>query len=203
MTENPNVQKSGSTMTGRLMLTNDAIQWDDSMVPPLSVGTGPSAPSLGNAGASTLQTYTFQADTQDDQVWFAIQMPHRWKTGTAIYPHIHWTAPTSLATAGANSSVVWCIEYNWASLGGAYGTSSVSNFITNVVAATAYTHQISSFSAIDATGKGISSILNFRLWRKGTDAGADKYGQAAALLGFDVHYEVDGFGSDLETSKAY
>jgi len=74
--------------------------------------------------------------------------------------------------------------------------------MTNVVAATAWTHQIDEFAEIPGTGKTISSILNCKLYRKATDAGADLYGQPASVLGFDIHYQIDGFGSDKELTKA-
>jgi hypothetical protein len=61
-------------------------------------------------------------------------------------------------------------------------------------------HYIAGFPSVDATGKKISSILMCRLFRNSTNA-ADTYGGNAALLSFDIHYEIDAIGSRLQYTK--
>ncbi|MFC1878993.1 hypothetical protein ACFLZW_03685 [Chloroflexota bacterium] len=73
--------------------------------------------------------------------------------------------------------------------------------MTDAADGTAYKHQIASFAAISGTGKTLSSVLLCRIYRKAGD-GSDNYDADAALLEFDIHYEVDAFGSDSEFVKA-
>jgi hypothetical protein len=129
--------------------------------------------------------------------FFSIQMPHKWKEGSTIYPHIHWASQT--ATSGA---VTWGLEYSWVD----YNPSSPLAFPnTTILTATSASvssgdidkHLIVDLAPITPSGSQgkISSIIMCRLFRNSSNA-ADTYSGDAALLSFDVHYEIDAIGSN-------
>ena len=55
-------------------------------------------------------------------------------------------------------------------------------------------------TGIVGTGKEISSILQFRLYRDGANV-LDTYAHKAYLSEMDVHFEIDTIGSKTSTSK--
>ncbi len=66
-----------------------------------------------------------------------------------------------------------------------------------------YGHQMASFDTISPpreAAENVSSILVCRLYRYASDT-LDTYAGLAALLEFDLHYEIDTIGSKTETSK--
>ena len=50
------------------------------------------------------------------------------------------------------------------------------------------------------TGYTLSSCVVWKLSRVGNNAG-DTYDDVVSLIEFDIHYEVDGFGSEDEYVK--
>ena len=77
---------------------------------------------------------------------------------------------------------------------------TVSRTVANDTTAT--THRMNNIptAGISGTGKTISSIFQFRLYRDGTDS-ADTYTGKAYLSEFDIHFEMDSNGSNTATSK--
>lgn len=129
------------------------------------------------------------------------QMPHTWKEGTAVVPHVHWQKTTSAA-----GNVLWQLDYEVVSNGAIaamdYGTQlqvteSVDGTPDND---TANEVLISSFGEVAMTGEVISCLVFWKLSRIGGDA-LDTYGADARLLEFDIHYEVDAHGSDEQFTK--
>ena len=186
--------------TGNIRLIGNATSWDDVRVSGSQFRSGVTAPALSAFGPSgNLRTYRFES-AKHQEVEFEIQMPHRWKEGSKIYPHVHWT-PISAATG----NVVWELEYAWASINGAFGAPS--NMASDPAAAggTAWVHKLSQFKSggnayIEGTGQTLSSMLVCRMHRN-AGSGSDTLADDVALLEFDLHYEVDGFGSDEEFVK--
>ena len=181
---------------GTLVLNGDATGWEDLRVPGLSAKTsGLQPPTLGPFGSSgNLIVNRFGGGSSINSVWFQVQMPHSWKEGSTIYPHIHWSPTT---TNGGN--VKWNIEYSWTNINSTFPTNS-TDFVTQAASTTAWTHQMANFNSISGTGKTISSVLMIRLYRDPTD-GDDTYGDDAAFIDFDVHYEINTIGSRSATAK--
>lgn len=124
------------------------------------------------------------------------QIPHAWKEGTTLKPHVHWEKTTSAAGA-----VRWQLRYEWASYYEARTSLTTINATTPVADSdTADVHLITPLPTIAGTGRQISDMLCMRLERVGGHA-SDTYGADARLLEFDIHYEVDSFGSSQEYSK--
>lgn len=123
-----------------------------------------------------------------------VQLPHQWKEGSYLVPHVHWQKTTS-----ASGDVYWQLEYKWAPIGGVMDASWTTLTVTDTVDGTpdndtADEHLISSFGELDGTGKEISDMLIFKLSRVGGNA-ADTYGADARLLEYDVHVQKDAPGS--------
>ena len=173
--------------------------WEDLQVPGLAIKAGVVAPDLiGFAGSASLQVYGFNGGGTSpiEEILFTVQMPHSWLLGSDIYPHVHFTP------VDANSGTVkWYLEYTFAEINAAFpGTSTIATSAV-AVAGVAWQHQLASFSAITPSSSqdGISAIFAGRLYR---DPGQDTYASDAAFLGFDIHYQSDGLGSDAEASKS-
>ena len=130
-------------------------------------------------------------------LWIIMQLPHSYKEGSNIKPHLHW-CPTNTNTG----NVLWRMEYKWTNVGETEaGTFSTLN-VLDAGDGTALKHQIAPFDAITGTGKTLSSMLVLKLSRIGGD-GTDTYNADALLREFDIHYETDTpGGSHSEYSKA-
>lgn len=130
-----------------------------------------------------------------DQIFFEVQMPHCWKVGSRIYPHVHWSPDTT-----DTGNCTWKLEYSWANINDAFGAPATIT-ATQAGSGTAWKHQLATFEAgagIDGTGKTLSSMIACRLYR---DAPTDTFTGDAFLLEFDIHFEIDTLGSRTETSK--
>lgn len=171
-------------------------RWEDLNVAPFSTSLGPNVrpPSVvkfKDNGAGSTGSYLYGFDeTKEQEVFFSVQLPHAWKEGSDLRPHVHFTTPTQTAT-----TITWGLEYTWQNIGsGAYGNTSI---LTNAVACPiAYTHTIGSLGTISGVGKKISSILICRLFRA-----TGGYVGDALLLSVDFHIQLDTIGSTNETSK--
>lgn len=189
-----------NTDDGSVRLRGDATAWDDLLFPASVVKPGATAPAYKAFGPSgSLQALMFEAG-HHDEVHFEVQLPHRWKEGSKIYPHVHWTPTT--ADAG---NVVWELEYSWANIDGTFGAPS--NMASDATAAggTAWVHKLTVLKEagnayIDGTGKTMSSMLVCRLHRN-SNAGSDTLNKDVAMLDVDFHIEIDSFGSDEEYTK--
>lgn len=192
------------TISYRLRLSDTV--WDDVRVPILSVKLGgskdPDFAKVFDDGAGSQGVFTYLFDKSvEEEVYFVLQLPHSWKAGTNIRPHVHWFPA---ANGAAGQFVRWGLEYTWASIGEVFGaTTTIYTDASSATTATipgddpliAGKHYMSLLPEIDATGKGWSSMLICRLFRDATDS-ADTYNNDAGLLEFDCHTQMDKLGSD-------
>jgi len=125
--------------------------------------------------------------------YFIGQMPHYWKIGTDLYPHVHFTQYEDIAN-------VYKIDYRWYVLGGdptgGFTTLELSSFVYTYTSGS-ISQIASSATAIDGSGiTGVSSIIEVKLYRD------DNLGSGDLLTKeFDIHYEIDSLGSDTEFVK--
>lgn len=172
-------------------------KWDDIRSPATGINpTGPASPPGVDADDGGLLFDA--ASTEVCSVY--VQMPHAWKQGSVIVPHVHWSKTTS-----ASGNVYWRLEYKIANVDGTFpGSWTTANVTaTSPVISdtnTADKHLVSDFGEIDMTGYTASCMLKCRVSRIGGDA-LDTYGADAKLLEFDVHYLVDSLGSGGEFIK--
>ncbi len=193
---------------GTMRLDNTATVWNDLMVFPDATTKGGSNPPewgtalMKNAGGTSKGVYLWMfASNQEEELHFTIQLPHDYKVGTDIHPHVHWT---TVAGIPSGTNVVWGLEYTLIAIGGSFPntvTILANSLIPecNPPAGTGQ-HLISPFSPVSGAGLGISSILVCRLFRATGDV-SDTFPNAVGLLGFDIHYEQDTQGSRDQWTK--
>jgi hypothetical protein len=128
---------------------------------------------------------------------FTCQLPHTYKEGTDLSPHIHWCATTNNA-----GTVIWRLDYYWVERNG--NIPSIAQTDTGAVAAStvAWRHVRNDFPVIPGSPGGIphriSSMLMCRIWR---DPTTDTYPNDAGLLEVDFHYQIDSTGSRAENTR--
>jgi hypothetical protein len=138
-----------------------------------------------------------------DYVFINFQMPHRWKVGTTLYPHIHWEQ-------NANNVPNWLIQYRW-QINGSAKTTAWTNYKCNTSNAFTYVsgvlNQISYGGGLTPpVGAGLSDIIEIRLIRDTSNTstvftGSDPYSGTASVTTVDIHYQIDTLGSRTEYSK--
>lgn len=172
-----------------------ATLWDDLRCPVNSLAPGavPADPIVyGPAGAVRIRGFNGAGVTES--LDFTAQLPHGYKEGTNLEPHVHW-CPTT-ANAG---NVIWRLDYYWLNVNATIPV--LTQVDTGAVAAggVAWAHQVAELPAIVGAGFLLSSMLMCRIWRDPT--GADTYPDDAGLLEIDFYYQVDSAGSREEFRK--
>lgn len=195
----------GPSNTATFYLVDSATVWDDLVMPLQSGRTGGVAPTFAQWGTGRIFVFKFD---NNDELQFAFQLPHTWKVGTMIYPHLHWCQDNGTASPGAGLSAVrWNIEMTWAGIpGGSFSPNATQTFfaIENVSGPNVQNLTNIPTSGIDPntfspTASTISSVIMMRLYRGGT---GDTYGATRVnALSFDIHYQVDSLGSENIVQK--
>lgn len=190
-TDNTTVENDGT-----VVFNGAATTWEDLRV---SINLRTSAgnpPTLTQFGTTGLYVYAFSGSSGTDNIYFEVQLPHSWKEGSTIYPHVHW-APNSNGTG----NVKWFLEYSWENIGATFPNSTTTINSVEAAGGEQFVHHMTNIGAgISGTGKNISSILLCHLYRDAGDS-QDTYGDWAFLFGFDIHYEINTVGSRTTTSK--
>ena len=129
-------------------------------------------------------------------VYIIFQIPHDYKLGTSIYPHIHWQQMNA-------NNVVWKLEYKWFNPDGLVpgGFTAATATTRRYTWAAGNLNQYDGWTAISGAGIiDISSIFLVKIFRDdNVDAGAG--GGDALAFEFDIHYEIDTIGSKSEFIK--
>lgn len=206
------------TSDGSLSYVGNATRWEDLKIPVNAVTKkeGDTDPATFDVFVDGLAALKFKND-KDRSVFFTLQLPHGWKEGSNIFPHVHWSVQSNIANPDTQG-VVWSLEYRWASLAQKFNdnaTSPLTLVSGQAVAAPnavggveAYEHVITPLNihsvdgllttGVDATGKTLSSMLICRLFRDVSDTYS---GDDVFLLEIDFHYQVDSDGSNQEYTK--
>jgi hypothetical protein len=144
----------------------------------------------------------------EDYVETTIQLQHKVRVGSIIYPHIHWWQ-------SASAMPNWLLAYRWQVQGAAKTTAwteighsaNVSTWSTGVL------NQITKFDHIDAPtspAAGLSDCVQFRIYRDtagestawtGKGEVDDNVQDDAYVVSFDIHVQVDAAGSYGEYTK--
>lgn len=136
-----------------------------------------------------------------ETLWGVAQLPHAWKEGTTIKPHVHWAKTTSAA-----GDVYWQLEYETVANGAVaamdYGTAigSAAPVAGTPDGDTANECLITALGDIAMTGLEVSCLVFWKLSRVHDNA-ADDYAADARLIELDFHYEVSSLGSSSEFTK--
>lgn len=183
----------------------DLVLWDDLRTPGHDVRTsGSSQPDMvsGFGGNANLYTLQFDGVSTLEEVFFDIQLPHTWKQGSVVYPHVHFSPVSTNSNDAVSRTVRFVLDYTWSNINGAFGVVSsyemTKAFVPN---ASLWKHLIAAGAAgLDGSNKLISSVMKCRLYRDPTNA-ADTYPQDVALNSFDIHFQVDALGAVNEYTK--
>ena len=192
--------------SGTLSLHGNATVWDDLRFSAVSSKLGGSKDpgfavfKTNASGSQGVFTYWFDDDAEEE-IYLIAQMPHAWKAGSLISPHVHWTP-----AANGTGTVSWGLEYSWANVNSVFPSTSTiygNQVLGSHVNISGSVHYLTELSAITGTSKTLSSMIVMRLFRNATGAGSsgDSYANDAGLLEFDIHYEMDGLGSESEYTK--
>ena len=141
---------------GELRLEGNSSVWDDLLQPA----------TTGRQGANVKPDFNYDDITVDfprndinEILYFNIQMPHEWKEGSTIFPHVHFLQ-------NQNNNPTFKINYRWAKLTEsfpAWATYTIANLVFPYTSGTV--HQIVyGNNGIPGTGKGLSSILQVKLY---------------------------------------
>lgn len=184
---------------GEMIKWNSATQkfeamdgWEDLRFPATAINpTGIVSPATYDVNNLALSF----APNAINSVAIIAQMPHSWKIGSDIHPHIHWHPTT--ADVG---NVVWELQYKWTNVNAIEDTNWTTIYLIEACDGVANKYQVASFPVISGSGKTLSSIIKIKISRIGTD-GTDTYPVAALFDEFDIHYQLDTAGSSEELVK--
>jgi hypothetical protein len=195
-----------STANGTKRMDDEAKIWEDLRVPLSSANKKNSTtvergiPFESNV-ISGSPIISWFAPSGTDEMYFVAQLPHSWKEGTTIYPHIHWIPSETGSTDTESNPTVprWGLEYAWLNIGETfsayttiYGTTTSTSEV--LVANRQYLTFLGSIDGNTDPIKKISSMLICRIFRDGDNA-ADNFAGYAGALGVDFHYEVNTKGN--------
>lgn len=131
-----------------------------------------------------------------EMVLGAAQLPHSYKEGTSLRPHIHWAPATD-----DSGYTAWRLEYKIAGINGEFQSSWLADTIIVESDSSDLKHQIDGFDEISMSSySGVSIIMLWRVSRLGGLTG-DTYNNDARFYEFDIHYQLDRLGSINETSR--
>ena len=126
------------------------------------------------------------------------QMPHGWREGSIVKPHMHLLVATS--NPGTNSR--WKFEYNRGNVNGAFdavlGSYSTLATITIANPADVDLHVVADFGDISMAGFKASAGIMWKISRLANSDAADNDDSAWSLLEFDIHYQVQKTGTVAE-----
>ena len=184
--------KPGIVTRGETPLLMQDTVWDDIRVAASSAKINPvtSKPDYGDFLAP-IQTFLFAA-SGGETITFQVQVPHSYKFGTDLEPHIHWS-PTTTGTG----TVGWEMSYINADIGSDFATAATTLSAQGTVTATASLrhHYYTDFPGI-AGGSVLSHMFMCSLTRTG-----GTYADDVALLEIDFHFQMDTLGSKEELVK--
>jgi hypothetical protein len=171
---------------------NDSRDYDDWNLIGFARPTGASDPVFSDINGSGIYNWVF---TNGKELHVpGAQLPHAYKEGSVLVPHIHW-CPTTTATYTGTwtlTMIDWLTVANGTALNGVTTVTAAFN-----AAMTAHQIQSQDFSAtITGTNRKVSSIAMFKL------SLALSAGAGCVLAGLDCHILKDSIGSDAINTKS-
>lgn len=182
---------------GTIEFHGNATVWDDANVGGVSLGgpvaNRPGTETLDDEGGTDTGIYVLGFGI-GDIVSGAIEIPHSYKEGSDIVPHIHWQGND--APSGTDY-VKWELTYTVSQ------HEATLDAATTITIETAYDTQyeqvISAFAAITGTNFNMGDQFIFSLER--VAAAGDAYSGNALVMTVGLHFEKDTVGSRQITTK--
>lgn len=185
---------------GTTRFVGDATTWEDLRTPTNQLKVhGVKPPVWTDYKGGQVLAFEDQA-VNYQTVYFTWQMPHAYKLGTTVYPHVHATPED--ATAG---DVYWEFTYSIAEVDGIFQNPTIVNTV-QAMPTIADQHKFHKIATIDGTempasGEDVSTVLVCSLTRRSDNVLDTFNGKSVYLLEVDLHYEIDTVGSRQELSK--
>jgi hypothetical protein len=159
----------------------------------LAISTPPSTSPASMADMNSTGIYCWEFTNGKALMFPGLQLPHGYKEGTNLIPHIHWAPSTSATYTGT-----WTLDYvDWLSVttGTALGAKQTVTVAFNS-SMTAFQVQSADFSAtMTGTNRKISSLAAAKL------SLSLSAGSSCFLVGLDAHFQKDRLGSTAATTK--
>lgn len=176
---------------GTIKLYGNATAFEDLVVPLVGTKQGNQINALPTFDYDQL-AYLFPANDTTQILYFTVQLPHKWKVGSRLYPHVHYRQ-----TIAANKPI-FKLDYKFANMGtsmpSAWNTYTMDNSVYAWVDSS--THQLAvGTGGVDASSYNISALMLCKLYRDDTSTGDIPAWQ------FDINYEIDSLGSSTEYIK--
>lgn len=189
---------AGLNLNGNFRLYDTV--WDDIRITPSAfdfAGTSDPTNVAVTIGGRTYRLFEFATN---DEAFVTVQMPHGYKRGSVLRPHLHWT-PGTRGNEEAGKTVAWQADISHAKLNTAF-----SNFATVSLTATTPANAVDGIHLIGPSADyvvpadfGESGMLLIRLYRTTGDTWVgNTTGNLPLLLEFDIHFQSDKMGSDDE-----
>lgn len=189
---------------GTLIFHKDATVYEDLTIPitssKLHGSNAPTFDMVKNNGEESFGVFTYWFDyDSDEELFFTVQIPHKRKANSDLYPHIHWLPTTDLNEKKVN----WGLEYTTANVNDIFKNTVIisnANALESSGTPKAYQHLITELGVIKGESIGISNMFICRIFRD-ADSEKDTYEEEAGLLQIDFHYEIDAIGSRKQFEK--
>lgn len=189
-----NLNATNIFVNGNLTLVNTV--WDDERIPVTATQAGGSKdPHFikawdNGAGSQGVFTYAFDP-SQEEELYFNLQLPHSYKAGTNLKPHVHFFNKNNNA-----GNIVWGLEYNCIAVNSTFSGTTTLSTVTIANGGTDK-HSYAEIPEITGTNFGASTMCVCRVYRDATN-GADTYGSDSYLMEIDFHFQKDKIGTDTE-----
>jgi hypothetical protein len=174
---------------GTIRLYGSATSWDDLMV---EARPGIQGQSTKPDWDNNYHALMFPQNNPSEIVTLNFQLPHRWKLGSTIQPHIHFLH-------NQNKIPIFKMQYRWYNIGDP-PPASWTIYTMNDVLVPYPGYSIHNLclnqTGIDGTGMGFSSLLQVKIYRDDNVFVGD-----CPVFGFDIHIEIDSFGTGDEFVK--
>jgi len=174
--------------------------WDDIIIPIEATSkTGANIPTyqLIGGGGTVVRAWAFAVN---DEVFFSVELPPSYKSGTDLKAHIHWMGDTDSGSSG--STCAFEITKQWRAMTGEAWTISGTGEVTMTGSGSetgAYVSRYTDLGDLSGAGMEIGSLICGRVAR--VTNGAVDYTGNVYILELGLHYQMDSFGSLNETSK--
>lgn len=184
----------------------DAIKWGCYRISPTaSQAFGAKPPGYSKfkdngAGSAGVYVYWF-SPTAEEELFFDIQAPMRWKEGTNIYFQISWMPKTN---GGVGEKVCWGLEDTVAERGDIFGNTTILYSDTHNPNETLIADKLyySEIEVICNSGCKVDRSHVSRLFRDATGVGGiDTYTDDVALLMLGIKFEIDALGASTKCCK--
>jgi len=179
---------------GTMVAVGDAVCWNDIFLAAGSLGAGASAPDLVNVNSTGIFLYAFDGSATTEQLFGCFEIPHNYREGSDLVPHIHWM-PTTTGTG----NVKWNIDF-WRVNENDVPSVATSISAVGTTTGTAWQSRRSDTTSILGPGVTIGNQVAFRLYRTPADV-QDTYAADAVVMTFGIHYQIDTLGSRQITTK--